>query len=969
MDDLKDYIQNTLTVSPDFQLLLTSKAAIQLKFDALSDGQQVYLYDKSKIRDHQPSEDDFSGIALPGSAPSESNSLQELFKLRSEWAQEYLSIFQSIEPKCKQISEQLSVMRGGVVTARLHMENQSKVLETSFQSRLEFALALDSDLSEMANWRQSVENLKCIKVPQSVGGGTLYRFVDVEVLEQTASIMERKRDLTNKKMKSLATDVTNIVNQTVEVSQLADELTNAKKSTVSSNLTAITDIFQDLEAIVYKIKRDADYVGSMQNSVSNERSMSRILALHDKEFCPQVKNLGEEIADLYKQLVKEKNSVQNQSIIFLRKISQLQYQTSLVKPKIQQLSQELHDIEENRVVIGRAIDIPFLFGIFMIELARRTKFDTELRTTVSNDAEIMAIHVQDEEKRRTKFKKQYNGFNLLEINDDDVPSVDIAIRTSSKIDDDTKDNNRRNDIVGQVYLDDLNKYLDTIKDCELVEEHQELVTEMQQKLQIPKLGSKMKAFKSIPVSESFMSSGNSHAVDDSKIRGYESRIRKLEDLLHREQYKNLEACPSSSLDNAPPSRFIQTVHSLEEQRAKDKETITRLEKEAEKLRENSNTDEKGIDATTTATTDEMEELRKALENLTQESSDKLELAEQMKSDLLANMTAKEAEFNSERKSLLEEISELRERVEEFEDHTIDSEDDFAKLQTELVESKAKGDRLETIIEDLKKQLLDNNRENLHLKQFKEKLDIRSRDLSQRLYTSYKRSCELLESMGLQASKEVDGTSITFLVNRVRGLGRRRSSTKTSEQLRESSGLLLDSEEADSDKKESTIPTDLLYWMEDSEDDEERYTRFMNEVYIDYDIFKDSVVQRFRDMEHLARKLQREVRLNRDKNHKSQDEGKFKISLRNFKEGDLVLFLPTRDPTRIPNPWAAFNIGAPHYFLKQADEHKLETREYLVARITKIEDRIVNKVTDTEEDNPFDLSDGLKWHLLDAKPEW
>lgn len=36
----------------------------------------------------------------------------------------------------------------------------------------------------------------------------------------------------------------------------------------------------------------------------------------------------------------------------------------------------------------------------------------------------------------------------------------------------------------------------------------------------------------------------------------------------------------------------------------------------------------------------------------------------------------------------------------------------------------------------------------------------------------------------------------------------------------------------------------------------RYQRFLNSVYIDYDLFRVSVTKRFSDVEHLARKLQR-----------------------------------------------------------------------------------------------------------------
>lgn len=54
-----------------------------------------------------------------------------------------------------------------------------------------------------------------------------------------------------------------------------------------------------------------------------------------------------------------------------------------------------------------------------------------------------------------------------------------------------------------------------------------------------------------------------------------------------------------------------------------------------------------------------------------------------------------------------------------------------------------------------------------------------------------------------------------------------------------------------------------------------------------------------------------------------------------------MFLPTRNSTG--KPWAAFNINAPHYFLKPTDNiiAQMTTREWIVARITSINESVVD----------------------------
>ena len=141
----------------------------------------------------------------------------------------------------------------------------------------------------------------------------------------------------------------------------------------------------------------------------------------------------------------------------------------------------------------------------------------------------------------------------------------------------------------------------------------------------------------------------------------------------------------------------------------------------------------------------------------------------------------------------------------------------------------------------------------------------------------------------------------------------------------------------------------------------------------------------KDIEVLARKWQKDAKIYRERYHRAQSEAHDKKAFRSFKDGDLALFLPTRN--QAIRSWAAFNVGAPHYFLREQDAHKLQARDWLLARISKIEERVVDlsksmnvanpdrrsigEVSDGtsfDDENPFELSDGLRWYLLDATEE-
>ncbi|KAF9225984.1 hypothetical protein BS17DRAFT_750485 [Gyrodon lividus] len=98
----------------------------------------------------------------------------------------------------------------------------------------------------------------------------------------------------------------------------------------------------------------------------------------------------------------------------------------------------------------------------------------------------------------------------------------------------------------------------------------------------------------------------------------------------------------------------------------------------------------------------------------------------------------------------------------------------------------------------------------------------------------------------------------------------------------------------------------------------------------------------------------------------RERAKGKISFRNFAKGDLALFLPTRNS--VSKPWAAFNVSFPHYFLLATGHlaEQLKTREWIVARITSITERVVDQRDPSS--NPYGLGDGIKYYMLEVE-DW
>lgn len=107
----------------------------------------------------------------------------------------------------------------------------------------------------------------------------------------------------------------------------------------------------------------------------------------------------------------------------------------------------------------------------------------------------------------------------------------------------------------------------------------------------------------------------------------------------------------------------------------------------------------------------------------------------------------------------------------------------------------------------------------------------------------------------------------------------------------------------------------------------------------------------------------------------RDHARNKISFTAFAKGDLALFLPTRNATT--RPWMAYNVSAPHHFLKVQPEkaEAWKNRDSIIARIVGTEEAEAGDVScqslrartivadgQTVSTNPFGLAEGLRFYI-------
>ncbi|KAH0499216.1 hypothetical protein TgHK011_006421 [Trichoderma gracile] len=383
------------------------------------------------------------------------------------------------------------------------------------------------------------------------------------------------------------------------------------------------------------------------------------------------------------------------------------------------------------------------------------------------------------------------------------------------------------------------------------------------------------------------------------------------------------------------------------------------------------------------------ELDKALNSAKEIRAELMQMKDNLASQEMSTMHAREtlAEEKAKVTALEREVAESREELNQLRSRLSDGETGSETLRKKLEKEEKKVAELSEEVAWRQSQVGSLEEEARLFKQRFEDVqsrlsaltaqyearDGRTKDLTQRLYSQNDRLTRLLERVGYAVSRDAGQMVITRVSRSDKLAANPNDSSDPGSSIRRSLSL-------GGRAMTDSADLELLYWVNNSDPsvEDEKYQAFMEKLgTFDTDLFSDTIYHRVKEAEHKARKWQREARSYRDRAHSLQKDSHNKIAFRNFKEGDLALFLPTRNQQA--GAWAAFNVGFPHYFLREQDGHRLRHREWLVARISKIQERVVDlskslqpsnetDSNDEEHDNPFQLSDGLRWYLIDAQED-
>lgn len=446
------------------------------------------------------------------------------------------------------------------------------------------------------------------------------------------------------------------------------------------------------------------------------------------------------------------------------------------------------------------------------------------------------------------------------------------------------------------------------------------------------------------------------------IKGYEHRIKKLENLLHQQTYQQFSdqwsrrqqeaesvAVLPNKLIDLPPSHTGEKTEKLSRENAALKEEIEALKsnttveemQKLSKLTEEAQLEAEMVGKELAAKEAHIKELEIAITTLTQEKARQVAQLEEQQTALKEEIAEKQTEIDLKQR----QVNELQRAPEKSKEVDTPTEEPSVQHATESEIIKSLAERAEK--------------------------------LTQRSVDDMTNFCLILESMGLLLIREKDG----FAIKRVKGLRGKKKQLLQSE----TPDATEESPPAEDNAIIEVVTTDALdqvntasQWLPSPNVDfvdsyqsesESKFAQFEDSIALDSKMLLEKVFRRFNDVETLARRLQKEKTQQKSELKVMSTQLSERLSIRDFKVGDLVLFLKTLNSGNSAEiqPWAVFNIGSPNYYLNNDGSLDLG-REWFVGRIKRIDTRTVTEKNYDTSENPLKLSVGITWNYVEAKED-
>lgn len=557
---------------------------------------EVFVYDKSYVSIDKQSTNSIALISLPPKYEIESppdtildandlQSWQDLFRARRAWALQIVDQCLEISRATQQRYDELSVYIQSFDAAIINLDVHVRGLSRKGTDLSTWASnVIDQQNVLNAEWERYLESLRLLPTtsstiqfltgrdtPRKQKSASLVELVDIEEIKHAARLLNKGSNGFSTKCDNLFADIESLTKTT------NDALDRVEKGQPRASLEKSNEsiqLMEDIEVIAKKVNSDYETVLSLPNEPKSASQASKWALLHTRNYLPSLMKRRAEMDDIARFSIKMRNQAAQDFVDGMQTISRLTKDLQNVEGRLATLEVGHEEAEALELLVWLQ-RLPIEYASFLAEAVRRREWTEKIKADSSTLMNEVAVFQKEEEDRRRKWQKVTGSAFFPERTERKALGLEVNLQGEEE----AWPNITKQDV------DDFLRALQVRNAKEdIVSEVSKIVTEL--KTPTKQQSKRIKAaFKAGSMHESVLGrSGLLVRGDDElirslqdeksrievKLRGAESRVRRLEDLLHRQGQASAAGnlfqppgSPSPNVSNHPQFPTPSSAESLE----------------------------------------------------------------------------------------------------------------------------------------------------------------------------------------------------------------------------------------------------------------------------------------------------------------------------------------------------------------------------------------------------------------------
>jgi len=562
LEELKRFCSNQFNI-PSSQLFLISPFGIKLKrTSSLEETNEIYIFDKKLFSDGEQSDEfirsyisthyseTFDNLIQPINSPlfdvnldkisASKNSRQMISLLTTNlgWAAAIESDSLLFHKKILEMGEKIRILFKALRVASQYIDGYCLDIKKNYDSSIDFVINIQSQSLNLL-WKDHYKKLKYIPL---VGEDEtpLSSLLDQRELETQARECIKLNDTVNSELMSYKSKI--------EVSKKSRAGVENDLDVLEADTTKLVEHFEsqedlkELKLLTDKVQADTKHLLSKSKTFFDDIDVELVLdtfETHKSDFVSKIYKLSLKLYKIFVNLKDLASRLQVDLTKHLQKLTSALAEITLVKEALKTVSTKIENIQNLESSLSHTIDLPLLYGLYIVEDIRRNQWLDEMKSLTSKTVENFASLREREIKLRSQWIRNFGtilkllNYSASSFNNRSIAMIDVNINEE-----------KSNEIQPskKFVKEDALNYIEHLKSCGISQDTIGIITKALNDLPLRKSKIKLEEVENTDPNGS-----------NQVIKGYKARIKKLESLLHQEQFKQFSHWPSQSNESKFPA--------------------------------------------------------------------------------------------------------------------------------------------------------------------------------------------------------------------------------------------------------------------------------------------------------------------------------------------------------------------------------------------------------------------------------